>query len=60
MAKIGHFKSIWTTLVGKYCKSSKIAKIDHSKLFWTTLVGKYCKSSKTPKLAVQNELGPLW
>ena len=57
MAKIGHSKSIQTTLVGKYWKSSKIG---HSKSIQTTLVGKYGKVGKQPKLAVQNELGPLW
>ena len=52
MAKIGHSKLFWTTLVGKYWKSckmaksgqleniGKLAKIAHSELFWTTLLGK--------------------
>ena len=41
MAKIGHSKSIWTTLIGKYWKSCKTAKIGHSKLIQNTSVGKY-------------------
>ena len=46
MAKIGHSKSIWTTLVGKYWKSYKMSKIGHSESIWTTSVGKYWKTAK--------------
>ena len=41
MAKIGHSKLFWTTLVGKYWKT---AKIGHSESIQTTSVGKYWKS----------------
>ena len=59
MAKIGHSKSIQTTLVRKYWKSCKTVKTDHSESIRTTLVGKYWKSLKKAKLANLNPFGPL-
>ena len=44
MGKTGHSESIWTTSVGKYWKSCKMAKIGHSESIQTTSVGKYWKS----------------
>ena len=57
MAKIGHSKSIQTTVVEKYWKSFKIAC---SESIMTTLVGKYWKSCKTTKIGCSDQLGPLW
>ena len=60
MAKIAHSELFWTTSVGKFWKSCKIAKIGHSELIQTTSVGKYGKVAKWPKLAILNCFGPLW
>ena len=55
MAKIGHSKSIQTTLVRKYLKSCKTAKIGHSESILTTSVGKYWKKLQNGKnLPYQN------
>ena len=59
MSKIGHSESIWTTPVGKYWKSCKMAKIGHSELFWTTSVGNIGKVAKCLKLAILNQFRPL-
>ena len=45
--QISHSESIWTSSVGKYWKSCKIACY---KSIQTTLVGKYWKSCKTTKI----------
>ena len=41
MDKISCSEFIWSTLVGKYWKSCKMAKIGPSKSIQKTLVGKY-------------------
>ena len=58
MAKIAHSELFWTTLVGKYWKSCKMAKIGHSE-FRPLQLENIGKVEKWPKLTILNQFGPL-
>ena len=72
MAKIAHSELFWTTLVGKYWKSCKMAKIGHSELqlenigkvakwqFRSLQLENIGKVAKWLKLAILNQFRPLW